>query len=68
MEKQSFWRAASWWVFERLARSCKYVFYAIINTRRITDEILSDTFCLGEQSLNASTITPIAQDSTDWKR
>ena len=31
----------------RLVRSCKHVFYAIIGTRKLKDDVFSTTFCLG---------------------
>ena len=48
-------------------RSCKRVFYAIIGTRKLTDEILSTTFCLVKQSLKACPITLVGPDSTELK-
>ena len=36
-------------VWERLVRSFKHVFYAVIGSRRLTDEILATSFCLVEQ-------------------
>ena len=50
--------------WERLLRICKRVFYAIIGTRKLTDEVLSTTNCLVEQSLNARPITPVGPNST----
>ena len=52
-------------VWERLVRSFKHVFYAVIGNRRLTDEILATTFCLVEQSLNARPLVPASADSTD---
>ena len=37
-------------VWERLVRSFKHVFYAVLGNRRLTDEILATAFCLVEQS------------------
>ena len=52
-------------VWERLVRSFKHVFYAVIGNRRVTDEILATTFCLVEQSLNARPLVPASADATD---
>ena len=52
-------------VWERLVRSFKHVFYAVLGNRRLTDEILTTTFCLVEQCLNARPITPVSPEATD---
>ena len=52
-------------VWERIVRSFKHVFYAVIGNRRLTDEILATTFCLVEQSLNARPLVPASADATD---
>ena len=52
-------------VWERLVRSFKHVFYAVIGNRRLTDEILATTFCLVEQSLNARPLVPASAVATD---
>ena len=52
-------------VWERIVRSFKHVFYAILGNRRLTDEILTTTFCLVEQSLNARPLVTISSDATD---
>ena len=42
-------------IWERLVRSFnKRVLYAILGTRRLTDEVLHTTFCLLENALNSS--------------
>ncbi len=46
-------------------RSFKRIFYAIIGSRRLTNEILSTTFCLVEQSLNARPISSVSSDPND---
>ena len=48
--------------WERLVRSCKRVFYAILGSRKLTDEILNTTICLVEASLNARPLTPVSDD------
>ena len=52
-------------VWERIVRSFKHVFYAILGNRRLTDEILTTTFCLVEQSLNSRPLVPVSSDATD---
>ena len=51
-------------VWERLVRSFKHTFYAILGNRRLTDEILTTAFCLVEQSLNARPLVPASADAT----
>ena len=43
-------------------RNCKRVFYAILGSRKLTDEILNTTMCLVEGSLNARPLTPVSDD------
>ena len=52
-------------VWERVVRSFKHVFYAVLGNRRLTHEILTTTFCLVEQSLNARPLVPASSDATD---
>ena len=52
-------------VWERFVRSFKHIFYAILGNRRLTDEILTNTFCLVEQSLNSRPLVPVSSDATD---
>ena len=52
-------------VWERLVRSFKHVFYAVLGNRRLTDEILATTFCLVEQSLNSQPLVTASADATD---
>ena len=51
-------------VWERIVRSFKHVFYAILGTRRLTDEIFATTFCLFEQSSNSRPLVPASSDAT----
>ena len=51
-------------VWERLVRSFKHTFYAILGKRRLTDEILTTVFCLVEQSLNARPQVLASADAT----
>ena len=48
--------------WERMVRSCKCVFYAILGSRKLTDEILNTTMCLNEGSLNARALTHVSDD------
>ena len=52
-------------LWERLVRSFKHVFYAVLGNRRLTDEVLTTTFCLVEQCLNTRPITPVSLETTD---
>ena len=52
-------------VWERLMRSYKQTFYAILGNTRLTDEILTTVFCLVEQSLNTRPLIPASADATD---
>ena len=52
-------------VCQRLVRSFKPTFYAILGNRRLTDELLTTVFCLVEQSLNARLLAPASADATD---
>ena len=51
-------------VWERVVRSFKHAFYAILGNRRLIDEIMSTTFCLVEQSLNSRPLVPVSSDAT----
>ena len=53
-------------VWERLVRSFKHVFYAVLGNRRLTAENLATTFCLVEQGLNAQRLIPASADATDF--
>ncbi|XP_075253354.1 uncharacterized protein LOC142345150 [Convolutriloba macropyga] len=53
-------------VWEGLVRSFKRTLYAILNNRRLTDEILQMTFCLVEQTLNNCPLTPVSSDANDF--
>ena len=48
--------------WERMVRSCKRVFYAILESRKLTDEILNTTMRLVEGSLNARPLTSVSDD------
>ena len=52
-------------VGERLVRSPKDTFYAILDNLRLTDEVFSTTFCIVEQSLNACPLVPASADLTE---
>ena len=45
-----------------MVRSCKRLFYAILGSRKLTDEILNTTMCLVEGSLNTRPLTPVSDD------
>ena len=48
--------------WELMVRSCKRVFYAILGSRKLNDEILNTTMCLVEGSLNARPLTTVSDD------
>ena len=52
-------------IWERLVRSFKRVLYKILGTRRLTDEVLSTTFCLVEHALNSRPLTLVSADLSD---
>ena len=52
-------------VWERLVRSCKKAMYAVLGNRSITEDVLSTTMCLVEQTLNARPLTPVSSDVND---
>ena len=52
-------------VWERLVRSCKKAMYAVLGNRSVTEDVLSTTMCLVEQTLNARPLTPVSSDATD---
>ena len=44
-------------VWESLVRSCKKAMYAVLGNRSVTEDVLSTTMCLVEQTLNARPLT-----------
>ena len=52
-------------IWERLVRSFKRILYTILGTRRLTDEVLSTTFCLVEHALNSRPLTPVSTNPSD---
>ena len=52
-------------VCKKLVIRFKHTFYAILGNRRLTDEILSITFWIVEQSLNAQPLVPASADATE---
>ena len=42
-------------IWERLVQSCKKVMIAVLENRSLTDEVLSTTMCLVEQTLKRKT-------------
>ena len=51
--------------WERIVRSVKRTFYAVLGNRRLTDEVLQTTFCLVEMTLNIRTLTSVSNDSSE---
>ena len=52
-------------VWERLVWSCKKAMYAVLGNRSVTEDLLSTTMCLVEQTLNARPLTPVSSHATD---
>ena len=52
-------------IWEKLVQSCKKVMIAILDNRSLTDEVLSTTMCLVEQTLNAIPLTALSDDPED---
>ena len=52
-------------IWERLVQSCKKVMIATLHNRSHTDEVLSTTMCLVEQTLNARPLTALSDDLED---
>ena len=52
-------------IWERLVQSCKKVMIAILDKRSLSDEVLSTTMCLVEQTLNARPLTAVKDDPED---
>ena len=52
-------------IWERMVQSCKKVMIAILHIRSLTDEVLSTTMCLVEQTLNARPLTAVSDDPKD---
>ena len=52
-------------VWERLIRSCKKTMYVVLGNRSVTEDVLSTTMCIVEQTLNARPLTPVSSDVDD---
>ena len=52
-------------IWERLVQSCENSMIAILDNRNLTDEVLSTTMCLVEQTLNARPLTVVSDDPED---
>ena len=52
-------------VWERLVRSCKKAMYAVLGNRSVTEDVLSTTMCLAEQTLNARPLTQVSSGATN---
>ena len=53
--------------WERLMRSCKKAMYAVLGNRSVTEDVLSTTMCIVEQTLNARPLTPFSSDVNDFE-
>ena len=52
-------------VWERLVRSCKKARYAVLGNRSVTEDVVSTTMCIVEQTLNARPLTPVSSGVND---
>ena len=52
-------------IWERLVQSSKKVMIATLDNRSLTEEVLSTTMCLVEQTLNARPLTAVSDDPED---
>ena len=52
-------------VWERLVRSYKKAMYPVLGNRSVTEDFLSTTMCLVQQTLNARPLTAVSCDATD---
>ena len=48
-------------LWERLVRSCKKAMYAVLGNRSFTEDVLSTTMCIVEQTMNARPTVDIGQ-------
>ena len=51
--------------WERMVRSVKRTFYAVLGNRRLTDEVLQTTFCLVEMTLNNRPLISVSNDPSE---
>ena len=51
--------------WERLVRSCRKAVFAVLGNRSVTEDVLSTTMCIVEQTLNARPLTPVSSDVND---
>ena len=52
-------------VWERLVRSCKKAVYAVLGNQSVTEDVMSTTMCIVEQTLNPRSLTQVSSDATD---
>ena len=52
-------------VWERLVRSCKKAMYTVLGNRSVTEDVLTTTMCVVEQTLKARPLTPVSSDVSD---
>ena len=52
-------------MWQRLVRSFKHTFYAILSNRQLTVKILSTAFSIVKQNLNARLLVPASADVTE---
>ena len=52
-------------LWEKLVRSCMKAVYAVLGNRPVTEDVLSNTMCLVQHTLNARPLTPVSSDATN---
>ena len=52
-------------VWERFVKSCKKAMYVVLGIKSITEDVLSTTMCIVEQTLDATPMTPVSSDVND---
>ena len=52
-------------LWERWVRCCKKAMYAVLGNGSVTEDVLSTTRCIVEQTLNARPLTPVHSDVDD---
>ena len=65
MEVQPACRTSLWRGVGKTGQKLQKAMYAVLGNRSITEDVLSTTICLGEQTLNARPLTPVSSDVND---
>ena len=52
-------------VWEQKVRGCKNAVYTVLGNRSVTDDSLSTTMCIVEETFNARSMAPGSSDNSD---